>query len=620
MLGYQGYYNNCIATSPVDALTVLIGWEAGVFASFDGGATYQQWPVPPLHFDVHAVYFDPRDAKGQTVFVGSDGGVASTFDLGRTFDTSWNQNLADLQVGSVPCHNGYGTMTADPTVLGWVAVGLQDNGVAWGQGATWREIIEGDGAATIFTSDGKLVAATLSAEGAQILAYQNAAYQVIGTPPYFHPDGSEAVQVITNADGTVTYIHGLPNPVLEAVRSPGKAGPPVYVVGGNGPMDEPNSVFGLRWSQPDASDAKWDRLTTLPAGTQIWSVAALDEASIYVGTYPAHVYRLDLSASGWSPVELSGLPALTPGQPDRSAAITRLVPLPDGSVLAVYNAGAYSAGATAGQVLHYTPASGWTPITGNAKAAGLGQEPLFGLDADDWGVLYAATDDRVYVAAGPGLPWQDMSAGLPARAHLGSLRFMRHSDGGIDLLLATWGRSVWKASWASAQQGFGAGPGLSYNQLIGSLVDGRLYQFGPGGLQPVGPIDPELEQAALRTSTLLGARAGELAAALSSPAAAAVNDSSGALQQVAALTNLLQRGIATLHSVSSAAQLREAALLAGYTTAGTAMITDAAAALARQTGQGLADEVGIVMRSVVAAVAAHAQAMAELAKAASIPK
>ena len=50
------------------------------------------------------------------------------------------------------------------------------------------------------------------------------------------------------------------------------------------------------------------------------------------------------------------------------------------------------------------------------------------------------------------------------------------------------------------------------------------------------------------------------------------------------------------------------------------MITDAAAALARQTGQGLADEVGIVMRSVVAAVAAHAQAMAELAKAASIPK
>ncbi len=609
----QGDYNNCIATSPVHPSTVLIGWEAGVFASFDGGVTYQQWPVPPLHFDVHALYFDPRDAKGQTVFVGSDGGVAVTVDLGSTFDTTWNQNLADLQVGSVPCHNGYGTMTADPTVPGRVAVGLQDNGVAWSQGGIWQENIQGDGAAAIFTADGSLVAATLSAYGTQILRYQNGSYQPVSTPPYFHPDGSEAVLVITNADGTQTIIHGLPNPVLEAVRAPGKASPAVYAVGGNGPQAEPNSLFGLRWSQPDASDAKWDRLATLPAGMEIWSVAAVDETRIYVGTHPARVYQLTMSASGWSPVDLGSLPTLVPGTPDPYATITRLVPLADGSVLAAYSANAYSGGANAGQILHYT-AGGWTPING----PGSGTEPVFGLDVDDWGVLYAATDDGLYVAAWPGAQWQDMSAGLPTRAHLGSVRFVHYASGGIDLFLATWGRSVWKATWGSAQPNLGAGPGLSYNQLVGSLVDGRLYQLGPGGLVPVGPIDPELEQAGLQTSALLGARAGQLAAVLSSPAEAAVNDTAGALQQVSALSNLLQRGIATLHSVSSASQLRDGTLLARYTRAGTAMVTEAAAALARQTGQGLADEVGIVIRLVVAAVTAHAQAMAELAKAASI--
>ena len=52
---------------------MLIGWEAGVFASFDGGATCQQWPVPPLHFDVHAVYFDP----GTRAQLGADHGNGS---------------------------------------------------------------------------------------------------------------------------------------------------------------------------------------------------------------------------------------------------------------------------------------------------------------------------------------------------------------------------------------------------------------------------------------------------------------------------------------------------------------------------------------------------------------
>ena len=623
--GGQGWYNNCIAVSPVDPSIVLIGWQNGVFVSLDTGANYTRWSGDRehLHRDVHAVYFDPRDAKGQTVFVGSDGGVARTGDLGTTFDSAWNQQLANLQIASVPCHNGYGTMTVDPAAPSRVAAGLQDNGVAWCPGSVaWREITGGDGAGAIFTADGaRLVAAPSPIDpplppplppptGAPALFdYQGAAYRALAIPPYFHPDGS-------------AVLTGLPDPVMEAVLRPGKAGPPVYVVGGNGPPDEPNSVFGLRWSEPDAFDARWDRLATLPAGTAIWSLVAADEANIYVGTQPPHVYRLELSAAGWTPAELARLPALNPGQPDSDAAITRMVPLADGSVLAAYNTNAYSGGATSGQILHYVPAAGtgtWTPITG--PGTGLDGEPVFGLDADSWGMLYAATDDRILVAAGPGYPWQDMSTGLPRRGHLGHLRFISYPGGGIDLFLSTWGRSLWKASWRSAAPpppGLGAGPGLSYNTLIGSLADGRLYQLGPGGLQPVGPIDPDLAQTAMRTAVELGLRTSELTAVLATAPAAASAQAADALAATSALANQLERGLATLHSVSSAPQLDQAQLLARYTLAGTAMISGAAAELTKRGAQGLPDEVAAAVRATTAAVGSHAEAMAAIEHAVSV--
>ena len=604
--GQQGDYNNCIAVSPADPSTVLIGWQNGVFVSVDAGAEYTRWSGDRehLHRDVHAVYFDPRDSKGQTVFVGSDGGVARTADLGVTFASAWNQELANLQIASVPCHQGYGTMTTDPAAPSRVVAGLQDNGVAWCPGnAVWRQIASGDGAAAIFTADGAALVAAPSpvlpaTNGAPaIFSYRDAVYQVVTVPPYFHPDGS-------------AVSGGLPDPVMEAVQRPGQAGPPVYVVGGNGPADEPNSVFGLRWSQPDASDAKWDRLATLPAGN-IWSLAAADEASIYVGTQPPHVYRLELSEAGWTPAELAGLQPLNPGQEDPGATVTRLVPLADGSLLAAYNASPYTAGATAGQILHYVPATGaWTPITG--PGTGLDHEPIFGLDADLWGTLYAATDDRVLVAAGPGKPWQDMSTGLPRRAHLGHLRFTSYPGGGIDLFVSTWGRSLWTASWQSAAPslpGQSAGPGLSYNTLIGSLADGRLYQLGPGGLQPVGPIDPELMQTALRTGVQLDLRTSELAALLAGASAPASAQAADALGATSALANQLQRGLATLHTVSSAPQLSQAQILLRYTAAGTAMISGAAAELAKRSVQGLPDEVATAVRAVTVAIADHAETM-----------
>ena len=97
----------------------------------------------------------------------------------------------------------------------------------------------------------------------------------------------------------------------------------------------------------------------------------------------------------------------SPGQPDPNAAITRIVVLPDGSIAVAYNESSYASGCSTGQILHRDVSSGtWSRL--NGPGTGLDLLPIFGLDVDPWGVLYAATDNHVFVAAGIGQAWQDV--------------------------------------------------------------------------------------------------------------------------------------------------------------------------------------------------------------------
>ncbi|WP_344808150.1 beta propeller repeat protein [Microlunatus ginsengisoli] len=604
--GGQGGYNNCIAVSPVKPSTVMIGWQSGVLVSTDNGANYLRWSGyrESLHPDVHCLYFDPRDQSGQTLFVGSDGGLASSTDLGDTFTSTWNRSLANLQFASVPCRNAYGTMTASGLTPGRLAAGLQDNGVVWGSGSgPWRTIGGGDGAAAVFTSDDKVVLGSASAAGADLFAPGPTGYSKVLTPPYVAADGSS--------------VNGLPDPVAEAVTRPGHAGPPVMAVGGNGP--DATTVFGLRYAKPDGSDAVWARLASLPAGAAIWSFAAADDATIYVGTAPPHVFRLDLSERGWTPTELTGMPTLVTGQADPNAAITRIVVLPDGSIAAAYNQSSYASGCSTGQLLHRDGSGTWSRL--NGPGTGLDLLPIFGLDVDPWGVLYAATDNHVFAAPGTGPPWHDVSTGLPKRVHLGHLRFVRYPNGGIALFAGTWGRSAWKATWhMPTRPGHQPGPGLSYNRLIGSTADGRLYEFVHGGLHPVGPIDPELERAARASAATLVARvtdlqtavlqAGlELSDARKTDAAAAA-----ALAGVEALDNQLARGLATLTAISDSALSWPVQGLARAAAAATEQVVTATAAIRATRLESVPTTVANAARITADTSEAHAALMARIAR------
>ena len=100
---------------------------------------------------------------------------------------------------------------------------------------------------------------------------------------------------------------------------------------------------------------------------------------------------------------------------------------------------------------------------------------------------------------------------------------------------------------------------MTYNQLIGSTADGRLYELVHGGLHPVGPIDPELERRARASAATLVARVTDLQTAVTfaglqlADVRKADIDASVALAGAEAVTNQLVSGLGTLTVVSDLA-------------------------------------------------------------------
>jgi len=125
--GKQGGYNNAIAVAP-DCSAEALGWSTGTYTSFDGGGSWNllsdSGEYSNLHPDVHAVVFDPADPT--TLFIGSDGGVASASGLIKggtpTFESDWSRELLNLEF-----YEGAASASAN----GLIAAAAQDNGVLY---------------------------------------------------------------------------------------------------------------------------------------------------------------------------------------------------------------------------------------------------------------------------------------------------------------------------------------------------------------------------------------------------------------------------------------------------------------------------------------------------------
>ncbi|MCX6137637.1 MAG: T9SS type A sorting domain-containing protein [Ignavibacteriales bacterium] len=151
-LGGQGWYDNCLAVSPVNENMVL-GAGLDIYKSVNGAATMTQksyWyqgamgvvpaggpegPSTYAHADHHAILFDPKDPN--RIFFGTDGGVFESTDGGESF-AGRNGGLITTQF-----YNGFANAATDSLVA---VGGLQDNGTVKYQGASsWNKVYGGDG-------------------------------------------------------------------------------------------------------------------------------------------------------------------------------------------------------------------------------------------------------------------------------------------------------------------------------------------------------------------------------------------------------------------------------------------------------------------------------------------
>ncbi len=119
--GSGGWFKH-ISVSPSNTETVAFG-SLNPFISTNGGQNWRalggQWTNPETltftphhHADVHVIYFDPNNNR--RLHIASDGGVATSSDLGGTFSSFFNRQLLTLQFYStVAARNFAGTLAVN---------------------------------------------------------------------------------------------------------------------------------------------------------------------------------------------------------------------------------------------------------------------------------------------------------------------------------------------------------------------------------------------------------------------------------------------------------------------------------------------------------------------------
>ena len=413
---------NSIAVAPHDPEKVVIGWRNAGILILTGDAN-GLWHLaentsPHLHSDLHTVYFDPADGDGNTVYIGGDGGLVVTRDLGNTYDSSFNHHLLNLQFQSWPAREFYGTFCPSPQVSGLIAGGLQDNGnvscIVWPTTSPWQRFGRvDDGMLTQFVQTGHALYYFNDDNQTQDVAWDQS-----GNPnnqtyvPLWTASGPEA---------------GPPSAIAEPVRVPtwaNSSGQLMYAVAVLNTV-----VYGF-FSAADGSGNHWEQLADF--GVDVASLNAVGSAtgsSVYVGTSDGRLFQLDTTsrvATEWG----VGLTTAAAG-----GGIYKIVAVTDDTVFATYNVNSN------GYILQKLP-TGFGQMTNGLPDS----DPFYGLEAiqgDNQPALFAASDSLIYVTRDNGNSWQNASTGLPVRPHCCDIRYVEQQDGNGFLYLSTFGRSVW---------------------------------------------------------------------------------------------------------------------------------------------------------------------------------
>lgn len=137
----QGWYDLCIAVSPINADHVFTG-GINIWRTFNGGDSFSimsHWRYdnnnhPYVHADIHYLGY-----HGNTLYVGCDGGIFRTVTGGL----SWQDLSKGLEITQI-----YG-IGLSPNFNNIMQFGSQDNGTNRLEGGKWKHIFGADGMHTI---------------------------------------------------------------------------------------------------------------------------------------------------------------------------------------------------------------------------------------------------------------------------------------------------------------------------------------------------------------------------------------------------------------------------------------------------------------------------------------
>jgi hypothetical protein len=462
-LGNQGTRNQAIAaTSSVvptkfSEIRVAAGMRRGPFVSPDGGDNWTEngddWSIglgrsPHLHPDVHVLWFDPTDPVRNTLFVGSDGGIARNrkFDELCFFHSAsdhwetrpFNMRLPILEFSGSNLGTfggGQAGSSAAPGVDFLIGGGTQDNHTIWSiasqRPTPWRVVERsGDGGYLTFVRTDSSLAVR---HGLGIATDVNAGGEMVATvwDPGFSLLRAQGVIPVAGANG-----FGLIAPAglyvsLSAVRTP--RWPPrkdrVIAVCGSG-----QNIFG--YIAQGGAIGEWRLLATLrlQANDFITAVGSQNGNPIYAGTNNGRLFAVtpDFGAKNASVQKLRVKAA-----PDATGAVTMILDVSDNLTLAAFN----------NDVLQRVR-NDFTPIKGaglpNNKGAGLPNNDAFrSITCDENGrVLFLALESGVFRSTDNGENWTLFSDGLPTMPHSADV-FVGSNSGTQYLYLATWGRSIY---------------------------------------------------------------------------------------------------------------------------------------------------------------------------------
>ena len=518
--GLNGFYNNCITVSPQRADLVVIGWlSGGPFWSEDGAQSWlqphNQEASPHLHNDLHAVYLGRNPSGPEPLYVGGDGGIVVSRDLGRTYHSQFNRPLNNLQFyggGRASFLGTYGgCFTASSRYPGLLAGGTQDNGNVYRcpdrirdplprprqADMPWLRQVGGDGDLNRFVDPlGILLSFSNGQPQLSMVVWDESKSRF--------PEGrGTIIPADGNASGVApTSVELVPEPAFRNNRQL------MYAAVGS---TAGGLIHGLFAADPvgDGPDARDVTLIRLGAvGSIVSAIGTIDGSTLMVGTDSAKIFSFD-SASGT--IAEYALPDIAHGVISRIEVFTTPVlagSLPDNAFALV-----------GGRILHFNGLY-WATTTGS-------DWETFAFDGLS-GRLFAATDGDVFVSADLGLSWGDASEGLPTRPHCADLRIADDGHGGRDLYLATYGRSVWRATIAKRSRIFDLPPEAT-ELLIGVLEDG-------GGLVRLGNKIIKIPPRPVTRDVFVALVAGDIAQSMSE--SSAVNSRAilrTTLQQIASL-------------------------------------------------------------------------------------